>query len=114
MNLPAGKPPAGEPPTDDIEYADPGLARERTELAWTRTAISFAAVGAAILKSHPVVGLAVLVLSAVVWWLGRLPGTAVVGGTHDRRLLLITLTITSVSAVALVLSFLGHGSIPLR
>jgi uncharacterized membrane protein YidH (DUF202 family) len=106
--------PAGEPPADDIEYADPGLARERTELAWTRTAISFAAVGAAILKSHPVVGLPVLVLSAVIWWLGRLPGTAVAGGTRDRRLLLITLTTIAISAVALVLSFVGHGSILLR
>ena len=106
--------PAGEPPADDIEYADPGLARERTELAWTRTAISFAAVGAAILKSHPVVGLPVLALSAVVWWLGRLPGAAGAGGARDRRLLLITLTITGISVVALVLSFLGHASPLLR
>jgi uncharacterized membrane protein YidH (DUF202 family) len=38
-------------PADDIEDADPGLARARTALSWTRTAISFAAVGAVILKS---------------------------------------------------------------
>ena len=28
----------------DYEDADPGLARVRTSLAWTRTALSFAAV----------------------------------------------------------------------
>jgi hypothetical protein len=37
--------------------------------------------------------------------LGRLPGTADVGGTYDRRLLLITVTITGISLAALVLSF---------
>lgn len=30
-------------PADDVGEIDPGLARERTSLAWTRTAISFAA-----------------------------------------------------------------------
>jgi uncharacterized membrane protein YidH (DUF202 family) len=111
---PAGKTPAGNEPADDIEDADPGLARERTELAWTRTAVAFAALGAAILKYHPVVGLPVLIVSAVVWWLGRLPGAADAGGTHDRRLLLITVTINGISLVALVLSFLGQGITSLR
>jgi len=82
VSPPTGKTPAGEEPADDIEYADPGLARERTELAWTRTAIAFAALGAALLKFRPVVGLLVLVLSAVVWRLGRLSGTA---STADLR-----------------------------
>jgi hypothetical protein len=44
-------------------------------------------------------------VSAVVWRLGSLPRTADVGRTHDRRLLLITVTITGISLVALVLSF---------
>ena len=114
MSPPAGKTPAGEEPADDIEYADPGLARERTELAWTRTAIGFAALGAALLKYRPVVGLPVLVLSAVVWRLGRLPGTAGTGDVRDRRLLLITVTTVGVSLVALVLSFLGPGIASLR
>ena len=114
MSPPAGTTPAGQEPADDIEYADPGLARERTELAWTRTAIAFAALGAALLKFRPVVGLVVLVLSAVVWRLGRLPGTAGAGDVHDRRLLLITVTTVAVSVVALVLSFLGPGIVPLR
>ena len=114
MSPPAGKTPARKEPADDIEYADPGLARERTELAWTRTAIGFAAVGAALLKYRPVVGLPVLVLSAVVWRLGRLPGTAGTGDVRDRRLLLITVTTVGVSLVALVLSFLGPGVASLR
>ena len=109
MSPPTGKTPAGKEPADDIEYADPGLAGERTELAWTRTAIAFAALGAALLRHHPVVGLAVLVLSAVVWRLGRLPGTAGAAEVRDRRLLLITVTTVGVSLVALVLSFLGQG-----
>jgi len=113
VSPPTGKTPAGQEPADDIEYADPGLARERTELAWTRTAIAFAALGAALLKFRPVVGLPVLVLSAVVWRLGRLSGTA---STADlrARLLLITVTTVTVSVVALVLSFLGPGIVSLR
>jgi len=114
VNPPAGKTPAGQEPADDIEYADPGLARERTELAWTRTAIGFAALGAAVLKYRPVVGLPVLVLSAVVWRLGRLPGTAGAGDVRDRRILLITVSPVGVSLVALVLSFLGPGIASLR
>jgi hypothetical protein len=98
-------PQARKPPPPDIEETDPGLARERTELAWTRTAISFAAVGAAILKYHPEVGLPVLILSAVVWRLGRLPRTPDAEGNYDRRLLLITVTIIAISVAALVLSF---------
>jgi uncharacterized membrane protein YidH (DUF202 family) len=114
VSPPAGRTPAGKEPADDIEYADPGLARERTELAWTRTAIAFAALGAAILKFRPVIGLPVLVLSAVVWRLGRLPGTAGAADVRDRRLLLITVTTVGVSVVALVLSFLGQGIVPFR
>jgi uncharacterized membrane protein YidH (DUF202 family) len=38
---------AGQGRADD---PDPGLARARTRLAWTRTALSFAAIGALILR----------------------------------------------------------------
>jgi hypothetical protein len=56
--------------------------------------------------------LPILILSAVIWRLGRLPSTAAAAGRHDRRLLLITVTTTGISLVALVLSFLGHGAGP--
>ena len=36
---------AGNDSQGDPEERDPGLARERTALSWTRTAISFAALG---------------------------------------------------------------------
>ena len=105
------KPPAREPPADDVEDIDPGLAHERTELAWTRTAISFAAVGATLLRYRPGAGVPILILSAVVWWLGRLPRTPGADRKHDKRLLLIMVSITGISMVALVLSFLGHGTV---
>jgi hypothetical protein len=51
-------------------------------------------------------------VSAVIWRLGRLSGTAGASGGHDRRLLLITVTISGITLVALVLSFVGPGIAP--
>jgi uncharacterized membrane protein YidH (DUF202 family) len=84
---------------DDLEDRDPGLARERTALAWTRTAISFAAVGGAVLKKDVVPGLILLAVALVIWQVGRLP--------HHRpgQLRLVTMTIVVVSLVALIVSF---------
>ena len=85
---------------------DPGLARARTSLAWLRTAIAFAAIGGIILKRDVAAGLAVLVLSALVWATGRLagaPGTV----TRPRRLLLIAVAVAVVAVVALVISLTG-------
>jgi uncharacterized membrane protein YidH (DUF202 family) len=101
-------------PADDIEDIDPGLARERTELAWHRTAISFAALGGAILRSRPAAGVPILIISAVVWKLGRLPRAPAAGDVRSQRLLLITITITGMSVAALIVSFLGAGSGGLR
>ena len=101
-------------PADDIEDIDPGLARERTELAWTRTAISFAALGGALLKYRPAIGLPVLIVGAAIWRLGRLPGKPGASHARHRRLLLIAVTITALSAAALIVSFLGHPAGELR
>ena len=99
---------------DDIEDADPGLARARTELAWDRTAIAFAALGGAILKSRPYAGIPILVVSALIWELGRLARPSGTARSRPWHLLVITVAITSVSIVALVISLLGPASGGLR
>ena len=75
---------------------DPGLARERTSLAWTRTALSFAAVGGVMLKREVIPGLIVLAIAPAIWQLGRLPRRL------PGRLKLITATAVAVALVALV------------
>jgi uncharacterized membrane protein YidH (DUF202 family) len=82
----------------DREDGDPGLARARTSLAWTRTALSFAAVGAVALRKDVIAGLLILAAAPVIWRLGRLdhhlPG----------RIRLVTVTIVAVSLVALAVA----------
>ena len=82
----------------DHEDADPGLARVRTSLAWTRTALSFTAVGGVMLKENVVPGLVILATSLVIWRLGRLDYH------HPGRLKLVTATIVGVAVVALVVA----------
>ena len=86
---------------DGPEDLDPGLARERTSLAWTRTAISFAAVGGVVLKNDVVAGLVILATTPVIWRLGYL--------ARDRpgRLRLVTATIVAVALVALVIALVS-------
>jgi uncharacterized membrane protein YidH (DUF202 family) len=80
--------------------ADPGLARARTSLAWTRTALSFAAVGGVTLKKDVIAGLLIIATVPVIWRLGRI--------AHHRpgRLRLVTVTIVAVSVVALVVALI--------
>ena len=56
---------------------DDGRAAERTELAWSRSALSLLACGAATAKGiptvtdgHPITGLVLLLLGGVVWLSG--------------------------------------------
>jgi uncharacterized membrane protein YidH (DUF202 family) len=86
---------------DDPEDRDPGLARERTSLAWTRTAISFAALGGAVLKVSVSSGLVILAMAALVWQLGRMqrPGS--------QRLWLITVSVVLVAMISLAVALAG-------
>jgi uncharacterized membrane protein YidH (DUF202 family) len=77
---------------------DPGLARERTLLAWTRTAISFAAVGGVVLKREVVPGLILLAVVPAIYVLGRL------AYRRTEKLKLVTGTIVAVAVVALVVA----------
>jgi uncharacterized membrane protein YidH (DUF202 family) len=79
----------------DDEDGDPGLAGARTSLAWTRTALSFAALGGLVLKKDLVPGLLILAAAPVIWQLGRL------ARHHPGRLKLVTATIVAVALVAL-------------
>jgi uncharacterized membrane protein YidH (DUF202 family) len=80
--------------------ADPGLARIRTSLAWTRTALAFAAVGGVALKKDVIAGLLIIATAPVIWRLGRLahhlPG----------RLRLVTAAIVAVSLVSLAVALI--------
>lgn len=91
-----------KPESDDPGIVDPA---DRTQLAWTRTAIAFAAIGAAILKSSPVAGLIVLALTVPIWAAvrstDRIPAA--------RSMPLVTLTVLLVATAALVIAFIGHG-----
>jgi len=100
---PASPDPASPDPASPGQYdpgepgeRDPGLARERTSLAWTRTALSFAAVGGVMLKREVIPGLIVLAAAPAIWQLGRL--------SHNLpgRLELITASVVAVALVALV------------
>ena len=81
----------------DDEDGDPGLARARTSLAWTRTALSFAAVGGVVLRKDIIAGLIIMAAAPVIWRLGRL-------AYHPGRLKLVTVTIVAVSMVSLAVA----------
>jgi uncharacterized membrane protein YidH (DUF202 family) len=77
--------------------SDPGLAEERTELAWRRTAIAFTALSGALVKMNPAIGIPTLALSTLTWHLGH--RTAEPAGT--RRPFLTTVAVITVSLMTL-------------
>ena len=104
---------------DDPEERDPGLARERTSLAWTRTAISFAALGGSVLKVNVITGLIVLAIAPVIWQLGRMTRGVVpeanrlapaLPAWRATQLFIITVAITAVALLCLVLAILGNSA----
>ena len=67
-------------------------------LAWTRTAISFAAVGGVVLKRAVVPGLILLALAPAIFLVGRL------AYRRQEKLKLVTATIVGVALVALAVA----------
>jgi uncharacterized membrane protein YidH (DUF202 family) len=107
VTAPAGQDQRG----DDPEERDRGLARERTSLAWTRTALSFGALGGTVLKANVITGLIILALAPVIWRVGRVTrgtttpdGFPAVGAT---RLFAIALTVVAVSLLCLAVAIFG-------
>ena len=84
---------------DEPEERDSGLARERTSLAWTRTALSFAAVGGVVLRRDIIPGLVILGVAPAVWLLGRR-----LARRPPNRFKLVTATIVAVALVALIVA----------
>jgi uncharacterized membrane protein YidH (DUF202 family) len=111
-----GRVPAGDGPEESTR----SLAPERTSLAWTRTAISFAALGGVVLKENVVTGLIILAIVPVIWQLGRatqggaaeaggrLPGVPAVAAT---RLFAIAVTTAAVALLCLIIAIFGK-SVP--
>jgi uncharacterized membrane protein YidH (DUF202 family) len=112
---PPGSRPAGAAPElpEDPEDLSPGTAAERTRLAWERTALAFGAVGLAMLRGEPVAGLLVLGATPLIWALARYVSAVAGPQSRSRRLLLVTVAVTGVAALAAVAAFIGHGA-PVR
>jgi len=103
------------PVPEELEDLDPGLAAERTTLAWARTAIAFGAVGGAMLRKEPVAGLIVLAMTPLIWALGRFVGhRAARPDQLSRRLLLVTVIVVGVSVLGVAVAFVGHSPTSLR
>jgi len=92
----------------DPEDLDPGLARERTRLAWARTAIAFAAVGAGVVRKDVIDGLIVLAGAPLVWAVGYFAVRSRRPEQIPRRLLLVTVSVIVTAVLATVVAFLGH------
>jgi Domain of unknown function (DUF202) len=105
---------AGDPRHMDPEEPDPGLAADRTRLAWARTAIAFAAVGGLALRNDVIIGLVTLAATPLVWVLGALASRETLPEQRSARLLLVTVTVSVVALLAVVGALLGHSPASLR
>ena len=116
MNGGQSEPPSAGPDdrADDANDVELGSAQERTDLAWTRSSIAFLALGIAILKFRPVVGIPVLAIGLVVWLVGLMPRTGGREPMASRRALLVTVAVNALAVVALVLTLAGPSSHGMR
>ena len=90
------------------------LARERTDLAWTRSTIAFFALGIAVVKFRPLIGIPLLAFSVVFWLVNRHPPRRDWDGSIGRRLLVVSLTVAALAVLAAVLTLAGPASPGLR
>ncbi len=95
---------------DDPGVDEPGVGdpANRTRLAWTRTAIAFAAIGAAMLKASPVAGAIVIALSLPIWAAARRVRHAEDAVSPARGLALVPVTVVLVAIAALAVVLFGH------
>ena len=107
----ASDPKPSEIAASETEEGDAGLALERTSLSWTRTAISFAALGGVVLRQNVITGLLILAVVPLVWRLGRPPrsgsppsGLPTVGAARIR---VITASVVGVALLSLLIAVLG-------
>jgi len=103
----------------DRDPVDPGLARERTDLAWNRSGLAAATCIAVVLRrawplhgTSQVVALGCISGAAVVWALALTAGRAASGGAagtgrrlSQRRASAITVGTLGIALGALVLAF---------
>lgn len=90
---------------DEPGVGDPA---NRTRLAWTRTAIAFAAIGAAMLKSGPIAGGIVIALSLPIWAVARRVRHSADAVSAASGLALVTGTVVLVAMAALAVALFGH------
>ncbi|WP_035796168.1 DUF202 domain-containing protein [Kitasatospora mediocidica] len=91
------------PPLD----VEPGSAQGRTDLAWTRTCVTFAAVSAGVLRIDPPAGLPLVVVTAAVWAVGTCRS---VPHGRPRALGFIALTVLLTALVALGVALSAAGA----
>lgn len=107
--------------SDGAEFADPGLANERTFLAWNRTALALGAIGALMIRASVgtaaeipgiAAGTSMLVTAASAWGYGFLvyqgnQRALMLGGhvarPHALRIVSIATTVTAVAAFLVAL-----------
>ena len=95
-----------EPRPDEPEVSDPA---NRTRLAWTRTALAFAVIGAAMLRNSPVAGAVVLILTVPIWGVARSTGRSRDARSSAAALRLVTATVVLVAVTALIVALTGSG-----
>jgi uncharacterized membrane protein YidH (DUF202 family) len=95
------------------ESEDPGKALERTSLAWTRSALALAAIGALMLRAAAqgdltvpsyVVGGTLVATAVLVWVVGSQPYRTREAWERDRRLLPAAGTLRIIAGLTLAVA----------